>query len=69
MIGEEAQAVGHQLHSDVPITQMIGRLGDQERIAADRLEQGLFGRDDLDLPAIFDADALAVAQQSGRVRR
>jgi len=63
VIGEEAQAVGHQLHGDVPIAQMIGRLGDQERVAADRLEQGLLGRHDLDLPTIFDADALAVAQQ------
>jgi hypothetical protein len=63
VIGEEAQAVGHQLHGDVPVTQMIGSLGDQEWVAADRLEQGLFGRDDLDLPTIFDADALAVAQQ------
>ena len=64
VIGEEAQAIGHQLHGDVSIAQVIGGLGDQKRVAADRLEQGLLGRNDLDLAAIFDADALAVLEQA-----
>ena len=63
VIGEEAQAIGHQLHGDVSIAQMIGGLGDHKRIAADRLEQGLLGRNNLDLATIFDADALAVLEQ------
>src|ERR1700693_499658 len=63
VIGEEAQAIRHQLYGDVSIAQMIGRLGDQERVAADRLEQGLLGGDYLDLPTILGADALAVLEQ------
>jgi len=67
VIGEETQAIGHQLHGDVSIAEVIGRLGDQKRIAADRLEQGLLGRNNLDLAAIFDADALAVLEQAAAV--
>jgi hypothetical protein len=29
VIGEEAQAIRHQLHGDVSIAEMIRRLGDQ----------------------------------------
>jgi hypothetical protein len=64
VICEEAQAIGHQLHGDVSIAQVIGGLGDQKRIAAYRFEQGLLGRNNLDLAAIFDADALAVLEQA-----
>jgi len=63
VIGEEAQPIGHQLHGDVSIAEVIGGLGDQKRVAADRLEQGLLGRNNLDLAAIFDSDALAVLEQ------
>ena len=64
VIGGEAQAIGHQLHGDVSVAQMISRLGDCERIAADRLEQILLGRYYFDFPAVFDADTLAVPQQA-----
>ena len=63
VIGEEAQAIRHQLHGDVSIAEMIRCLGNQQRVVADRFEQGLLGRNNLDLPAVFDADALAVLEQ------
>ena len=38
VIGEKAQAIGHQLHGNVPIAEVIGGFGDQKRVAGDRFE-------------------------------
>ena len=62
VIGEKAQPAAQQLHRDVPITQMVGRLCDQQRIAARRLEQRLVGRHNLDSAAILESHALSAVQ-------
>src|SRR5579863_2663728 len=62
VIRQESQPIRHQLNRDVPIAEVVGRLGDQQRIAADGFQQGLFRRNDLHLPSIFDLHALPIAQ-------
>src|ERR1700730_10550385 len=52
----------------MPVAEMVGSLGDQQRIAADRFEQGLVGGDDLDLPAIDQYHALSAAQSPAALR-
>jgi hypothetical protein len=63
VIEEKAQAILHELNRNMPVSKVISGFCDQERVVADRLEQGFVDRHDLDIPAVLELHLLSAAQQ------
>jgi hypothetical protein len=64
MIVEEPQSARHHLHCDVPIAQVIRRLGERDGIIAHGFEKRFLDRNDFDISAILGPHAVAAPQQS-----
>lgn len=63
VIGEKTQSASDELNRDVPVSQMISGLHDQQRLSAARLEQRFLDRHDFNRAAILEAHSLAASEQ------
>ncbi len=62
VIAGEAQPAGTDLDGDVAVAEVVGGAQEQQRIAADRLAQGLGSGDHLDDAAVVRGEPVAAAQ-------
>lgn len=65
MVAADAQTVGQHFHMHVPVAEVIGRARQLPCVGAAHFGEFFRCRDDLDQPAVFQDQRVAVAQRDG----